>query len=118
MTLFSGLLFLLLTVSSADDIVTLNAKDDGYRGIWYMNQPLETVYKYKYSGGLGTYCAKHKPFAVYCDKVRKTFFCYGGTDAKNSTLYHMVSYYDHATGLVAQPTMLLNKKTKISHICV
>ncbi len=35
-------------------------KDDGYRGIWYMNQPSGDEYAFKYSGGLGTYCAKHQ----------------------------------------------------------
>ena len=59
--------------------MTLNQKDDGYRGIWYMNQPSGDEYVYKYSGGLGTYCAKHQPFAVYRPEVDKTFFCYGGT---------------------------------------
>lgn len=58
---------------------TLNTKDTGYRGIWYMNQPLDNEYRFKYSGGQATYCAKHQPFAVYCEKVNKTFFCYGGT---------------------------------------
>ena len=48
-------------------VVTWNRKDDGYRGIWYMNQPSGDEYVYKYSGGLGTYCAKHKLFAVYCE---------------------------------------------------
>jgi len=96
--------------------VTINAKDDGYRGIWYMNQPSYDEYVYKYSGGLGTYCAKHKPFAVYCDKVEKTFFCYGGTTTdSNSRLLHMVSYYDHNTGMVPRPTILLDKKTGDAH---
>ncbi len=98
--------------------LTLNAKDTGYRGIWYMNQPLKNEYRYKYSGGLGTYCAKHRPFAVYCDEVNKTFFCYGGTPdgaRANKTLLHMVSYYDHATGMVPQPTILLDKKTTDAH---
>lgn len=96
--------------------VTLNLKDTGYRGLWYMNQPLKTIYKYKYSGGLGTYCAKHKPFAVYCEKVKKTFFCYGGTTEKSNTrLVHMVSYYDHEKKVVPRPTILLNKKTDDAH---
>ena len=56
------------------DAVTMNAKDDGYRGIWYFNQLTHNEYVYKYSGGLGTYCAKHKPFAVYAPEVQKTFF--------------------------------------------
>jgi len=121
-------------VSAANEsgkVLTLNAKDTGYRGIWYMNQPLQNEYRYKYSGGLGTYCAKHRPFAVYCDEVSKTFFCYGGTsegsylkhnlaatnDRKNmaGTLLHMVSYYDHRTGMVPKPTILLDKQTKDAH---
>jgi hypothetical protein len=96
--------------------VTINAKADGYRGIWYMNQPSKDEYVYKYSGGLGTYCAKHKPFAVYCDEVKRTFFCYGGTTKdSNRELLHMVSYYDHETGMVPRPTILLDKKTGDAH---
>ena len=81
-----------------------------------MNQPSGDEYVYKYSGGLGTYCAKHKPFAVYCGKVKRTFFCYGGTTPdSNRKLLHMVSYYDHKTGTVPQPTILLDKKTSDAH---
>jgi hypothetical protein len=81
-----------------------------------MNQPLESIYKYKYSGGLGTYCAKHKPFAIYSDKVDKTFFCYGGTTKdSNRQLIHMVSYYDHKKKTVPRPTILLDKKTDDAH---
>src|SRR4051812_7107154 len=29
-------------------------KDDGYRGIWYSNQPTGDRYRYKYSGGFAT----------------------------------------------------------------
>ena len=114
-SLVPGLL-LFAAVSFADEPVTLNEKDDGYRGIWYMNQPLKSVYKYKYSGGLGTYCAKHKPFAVYCEKVRKTFFCYGGTTkAGKQRLIHMVSYFDHEKKVVPRPTILLDKQTDDAH---
>lgn len=88
---------------------------DGYRGIWYSNQPQNDQYVYKYSGGLGTYCAKHRPFAVYAQQVNKTFFCYGGTTGKNRTLLHMVSYYDHTTGTVPRPRILLDKKTTDAH---
>ncbi len=96
--------------------VTINGTDDGYRGIWYMNQPSGDEYVYKYSGGLGTYCAKHKPFAVYRKEVNKTFFCYGGTTKDdNRHLMHMVSYYDHKTGMVPRPTILLDKKTSDAH---
>lgn len=88
---------------------------DGFRGIWYYNQKQNNEYVYKYSGGLGTYCAKHIPFAVYAPKVNKTFFVYGGTDAKNSTLLHMISYYDHESGMVARPRLIMDKKTDDAH---
>lgn len=93
----------------------LPAKADGYRGIWYFNQKQDNEYVYKYSGGLGTYCQAHRPFAVYSKEADKTFFCYGGTDEDNSTLLHMVSYYDHATGTVPWPTLLLDKETTDAH---
>ncbi len=101
---------------SAAESVTLNEKDDGYRGVWYMNQPSGDEYVYKYSGGLGTYCAKHRPFAVYRQEVDRTFFCYGGTTHdSNRQLLHMVSFYDHETGTVPRPTILLNKQTNDAH---
>jgi len=110
------MLLMCRNVEAASETLTLNDKDTGYRGIWYMNQPSGDEYVYKYSGGLGTYCAKHKPFAVYCDKVKKTFFCYGGTTTdSNRKLVHMVSYYNHKTGMVPRPTILLDKKTSDAH---
>ncbi len=106
------------TAAGADPkpVVTVNRKDNGYRGIWYMNQPSGDEYVYKYSGGLGTYCAKHRPFAVYRAEAEKTFFCYGGTTTgSNTRLIHMVSYFDHRTGKVPRPTILLDKKTGDAH---
>jgi len=47
--------------------------------------------------------------------VNKTFFCFGGTDKARKTLLHMVSYYDHATGTVPRPTILLDKHTTDAH---
>ena len=97
-------------------MITLNEKGDGYRGIWYMNQPSDDEYVFKYSGGLGTYCAKHQPFAVYAPEVQKTFFCYGGTSGDDyQALHHMVSYYDHRSGTVPRPTVLLDKQTDDAH---
>ncbi|MDZ7618232.1 MAG: BNR-4 repeat-containing protein [Patescibacteria group bacterium] len=92
-----------------------NRKLDGYRGIWYYNQRQGGEYVFKYSGGLGTYTCKHRPLAIYRPEVNKTFFCYGGTDEKNSTLLHMVSYFDHATGTVPRPTLLVDKQTTDAH---
>ncbi|MDR0337359.1 MAG: BNR-4 repeat-containing protein [Planctomycetaceae bacterium] len=98
------------------NVELLNQKDDGYRGIWYHNQPSKDEYVFKYSGGLGTYPANHYPFAVYAPEVGKTFFCYGGTEkGTEKTLLHEVSYFDHKTGTVPRPTILLDKKTDDAH---
>lgn len=104
----------LAAVYHADPKITM-PMIDGYRGIWYSNQPQNNEYVYKYSGGLGTYCAKHRPFAIYAKEADKTFFCYGGTIGKNRTLLHMVSYYDHKTGTVPRPKFIVDKKTTDAH---
>jgi hypothetical protein len=97
-------------------LVEVNLKDDGYRGIWYFNQPSGDEYVYKYSGGLGTYCANHQPFAVYSPQVEKTFFCYGGTRKGSfQHLLHMVSCYDHKTATVPRPTVVVDKMTDDAH---
>lgn len=102
--------------STPETGLLINEKDDGYRGIWYFNQASNDEYVYKYSGGLGTYCANHIPHAWYAPEVNKTFFTYGGTlKGVNNHLIHMVSYYDHATGMVPLPTILLDKKTEDAH---
>lgn len=90
-------------------------KDDGYRGIWYANQPSGDEYKYKYSGGFATYPQQHAPIAVYSPQAHKTFFVYGGTPKGKNELLHMVSYYDHRTGTVPRPTILLDKATDDAH---
>lgn len=110
------LLFATATAQTPTASPTRNEPADGYRGVWYFNQKSDDEYVYKYSGGLGTYCAKHQPFAVHCASVDKTFFCYGGTTAERpDQLLHMVSYYDHATGTVPRPTILLDKQTNDAH---
>jgi hypothetical protein len=96
--------------------VTLNRAANGYRGIWYHIGSTKDEFKYKYSGGLGTYCDCHYPQAIYCPQVKKTFFCYGGAPEDDSSrLLHLVSYYDHETGTVPQPTFLLDKQTNDAH---
>lgn len=105
----------MLPFQKSNDPITLNLKDDGYRGIWYSNQPSNDEYVFKYSGGLGTYPANHYPFSVYSPKADKTFFCYGGTDKQGKTLLHEVSYFDHKTGKVPRPTIILDKKTDDAH---
>ena len=93
----------------------LNRKADGFRGIWYYNQRSGDEYVYKYSGGMGTYCAGHIPMAVYSTGADKTFFTYGGTDERNTTLLQCVSYFDHKTGKLARPTVVFDKHTVDAH---
>jgi hypothetical protein len=123
--LFTLLLSFFIVASGQDDIYgkarLINEKDDGYRGIWYhiagagSAGPIPSEYRYKYSGGLGTYPANHYPFSVYAEEVNKTFFCYGGTDQTGKTLLHMVSYFDHDTRQVPRPTVVLDKATGDAH---
>jgi len=112
---------LLVTMGAAAKEPAALRKDDGYRGIWYCNEAQNDEYVYKYSGGLGTYCSSHNPFAIYSKEANKTFFCYGGTrdlgaqTKQRRALLQMVSYYDHATGMVPRPTILLDKQTDDAH---
>ena len=117
---FAALAGAALTV--AGDASTSKPKDDGYRGIWftlgqfsdapYGKGSWKSFWDYgdKYSGGLGTYTAKHVPIAVYAPEVKKTFFCYGGSKKGQRYLYNMISYYDHEKDRVPRPTIIHDKK--------
>jgi len=105
------LVFLFLTtISSFGEPVINNGKADGYKGIWFtLGQFLE--HGDKYSGGLGTYTAKHVPLAVYAPEVNKTFFVYGGARKPDERyLLCMASYYDHTNGVVPKPTIVHDKE--------
>lgn len=108
---------ILLVGFSAPNLGNQYKKAEGYRGIWYSCNSLKGKYPYKYSGGYATYCAKHTPMAYYAEKVNKTFFVYGGTKGLNekNRLLGMVSYYDHDTGMVPKPTIILEKGTSDAH---
>jgi len=82
---------------------------DGFRGIWFdLGQSSE--YGSKYSGGLGTYTANHVPMAHYVPEVNRTYLTWGGTTAANEKkLLILVSYFDHNTGLVARPVVVMDK---------
>jgi len=97
-----------------EDAFTL-AEDDGYRGIWYAVGKTKDEYAYKYSGGMATYPHQQGPIAHYVAAVNKTFFVYGGTIAGKRRLLHMVSYFDHASGTVPKPRILLDKNTEDAH---
>jgi hypothetical protein len=95
--------------------IPLGVQANGYKGIWFDLGQYST-YGSKYSGGLSTYTAKHRPLAVYAPEVDKTFFIYGGAPATGaSDLRIMVSWYDHANHLVPKPTEVMNKNTGDPH---
>ncbi|WP_299529646.1 BNR-4 repeat-containing protein [Ulvibacterium sp.] len=100
---FQNLLF------GQDTVDLRNTKINGYRGIWFeLNQ--KYAYGDKYSGGLGTYTAKHIPLAVYSPKADKTFFVYGGTTDKDKRrLLCMIGSFDHKTLTVNRPTVVYDK---------
>ena len=112
LTLVNGLVA--ATGVCADEPFTL-AQDDGYRGLWYANQKTGDAYVYKYSGGMPTYPQQHLPIAIHAPAVNRTFFVYGGSPRDQRTCLHMVSYFDHATGTVPRPRILLDKKTDDAH---
>lgn len=103
---------------------------DGYRSVWHGQTPQDDDYAYKYSGALGTYCAKHRPQVVYCAEARKTFWVYGGTsgddharDMSIATGRHMaqrkffgpgqllpsIVCVDHDTKQISAPVVLFDK---------
>jgi hypothetical protein len=46
-------------IASAETLPT----GDGFRGIWYANEPSGDQYAYKYSGGFATYPQQQSPIA-------------------------------------------------------
>jgi len=117
----------LLTATTVQAAEPTSKQVDGYRGIWftlgqyygkgkdgqYLPTSSKPVFPYgdKYSGGLGTYTAKHTPLAIYCESVQKTFFVYGGTTGASEThLLCMASYYDHKLNRVPKPTIVYDKQ--------
>jgi putative BNR repeat neuraminidase len=54
-----------------------------------------------YSGPMATYCAWHRPMAIYASEVDKTFFVFGNPE--NSPA---ISYYDHQQRTFAEPVVL------------
>ncbi|MBI1387212.1 MAG: hypothetical protein GC154_02030 [bacterium] len=105
-------------VESAPEHIVVDATPaGGFEGIWYSNQPSGDEYVYKYSGGLGTYCAKHRHQAQYVASQNKTFFVYGGTKGfrEDNALLIMAAYYDHARNQFARPVIVQEKGTSDAH---
>lgn len=107
--LLATLLPVLSAAGQGEPAVTPRA--DGFRGIWFdLGQKSE--YGSKYSGGLGTYTANHVPMAHHVAKVNRTYFTWGGTPiAGQRRLQILVSYYDHGSGKVARPVVVMDKGT-------
>ena len=120
---------LIVPAQAAESTSNEVRREAGYKGIWftlgqfygpgtdgaaYSAASRTPVFPYgdKYSGGLGTYTAKHTPLAIYAAEVDKTFFVYGGTTAADERhLLCMISYYDHAQHRVPQPVVVHDKQT-------
>lgn len=109
--------FLIVAAITLADVTYAAPADraDGYRGIWYSNQPTGDEYVYKYSGGFATYPQQQEPIAIYSRAANKTFFVYGGSTGKRKELAEMVSYFDHTTGQVPRPRVAMVKKTDDAH---
>jgi hypothetical protein len=108
--LFLFLFSLFFTISSQAQQNKSYQRVDGYKGIWF---ELGQKYPYgdKYSGGLGTYTAKHVPMAVYDSVSNKTYFVYGGTtSADEKHLLCMIGYFDHETNEVPCPVIVFDKQ--------
>lgn len=95
--------------TSTSEVIPTGTKWNGYRGIWFtLGQFSE--HGDKYSGGLGTYTSSHTPIAVYTADVNKTFFTYGGTTSSSERrLLIMAASFDHSTGKVSKPVVVLDK---------
>lgn len=100
----------------------------GFQGVWYGNQPTDTPYYWKYSGGLATYPQQHAPIAIYREDARRTYFVFGGPGRRPAPPdYHpqrkeidgetacCIGYYDHATGKLARPIELIVRDVIDSH---
>jgi hypothetical protein len=116
---FLALLFLATTSFPQEKALApaiILPKADGFRGIWFADMASNDEYRYVYySGGLGTYTADHIPMAYYANEVHKTFFCWGGSAPDDNRLLLMVSAYDHRTGTVERPGMLMDRRTDDAH---
>jgi hypothetical protein len=93
---------------------TAEARASHFRGLWYANQKQSDEFAWKYSGGLATYPQQVLPLAVYSQEVSRTYFCYAGADASNR-LENTVSYFDHASGRLHDPVVVLRRNTSDAH---
>lgn len=89
----------------------------GFQGIWYEVTSGGGGYPNKYGGALATYPQQITPTGIYAPDASKTFFVFSfDLDPGNGlNIGHAISYFDHATGLVARPQIWINKQTEDAH---
>lgn len=83
------------------------------RGVWYCcghNANTLPGHEWVYSGPMATYCAWHRPMAIYAPAVNRTFFVYGNADNAPT-----ISAYDHATGKFLYPRVLGRNRNNDAH---
>lgn len=109
-SIFQLLVWLSLGLNTGSAQGLNNQKVDGYKGIWFtLGQ--HSDFGDKYSGGLGTYTAKHIPLSIYSPEANKTFFVYGGTTGEEDRyLLCMIGSYDHSSKKVSKPTVVYDKQ--------
>lgn len=99
-------------MSASEQLVP--APVDGFRGVWYAIGAAPEPYRYKYSGGLGTYPQQVGPIAVHCPEVGRTYFAYGGASPQGH-VRNMFSWLDHVTGRVRRPVVIHDRDTNNAH---
>jgi hypothetical protein len=103
--------------SKPDDLVA--QVGDGYRGIWYMNQPLKSEHATNTAAASpptrsGTCRSRFPRRGAEKDVLRLRRL--GGQYLRSKDeLQHLVSYYDHATGTVPRPVRIVQKRTEDAH---
>ncbi len=98
----------LLSLAHAQPPIISNQQVEGYQGIWF-DLGQRSKHGSKYSGGLGTYTAKHVPLAIYAPEAHRTFFVYGGSRNAKRHLLCMAGCFDHHTGKLSKPTLVHDK---------
>lgn len=89
------------------------SREDGYKGQWY-SPARGRLAGVRLGGGLAFCPTESQPVAIYSAAADKTFFVYAGTSAspqqptEKEPLRVMVSYFDHKTGTVPRPVVLLD----------
>ena len=99
----AGAAVIVLTVGAMTMADETNLPPVETRGVWYHcgSANLLPDQGAVYSGPMATYCAWHRPMAVYAPAVKRSYFVYG--NAENAPT---ISYYDHATGRFAYPVVI------------